>query len=107
MPDSVTIPHAKTDTAQARQSEQAARRISLELLHSVKALTERHYPEGPVEIEIEADPEMPSYEFFVFSVTTSGSAEQIVDRECLWHREIYRIAPDDFDAFRLSIRSIQ
>jgi hypothetical protein len=107
MPDSVAIPPAQTFPSQDGGREEAARRISLELLHSVKELTERHFPEGTVEIEIEADPEVAFYQFFVFSVTASGTAERIVDRECLWHREIHRLAPDDFDAFRLSVRSIQ
>jgi hypothetical protein len=107
MPDTAAISPPPTVTLPAEMPLTAADRRGGQLVPAIKELTERHFPEGPVDVELEFDPEVPSDEFFVFSVTASGAVEQIVARECQWHREIHKLAPDEFDAFRLSVREIK
>jgi hypothetical protein len=77
-----------------------------ELLDAIKEITQRHFPEGPIAVESEYDPEVPSDEFFVLSVTASGPAKDIVERECRWHREVYDIARESSHLFRLLVQAV-
>jgi hypothetical protein len=76
------------------------------LLGRIKSLAERHFPAGPVDVELDYDPEVPTDEFIVLSVTASGSVRQIVDHLREWRRQVHRIAADEFDMFRISVRDI-
>ena len=75
-------------------------------LGAIQGLTKQHFPEGPVEMDVDDHPEFSSEEFFVLSVSASGSTSEIVDRECKWHRDVYEIVVDESDAFRLLVRAV-
>ncbi|HUG93384.1 MAG TPA: hypothetical protein VML55_21275 [Planctomycetaceae bacterium] len=105
MADSFAVPQNSGEGV-GREPQGTDRRKPADLLDEIKQLTQRHFPEGPVEVELDYDPEVPSDEFFVLSVTASGSARQIVERERQWHREVHELARDRFDAFRISVRDI-
>jgi hypothetical protein len=39
----------------------------------------------------------------VFDVTAAGDLPALVDRQCQWHEEVFRRAPDALNLFRISI----
>ena len=105
MQDSLAVSHAIGPAANQRCDARNGRDPA-ELLDAIVELTQRHFPKGPVDVETDCDPEVPSDEFFVLSVTVSGSAREIADQQRLWRRTIRSLVGDRFDAFRISVRDI-
>jgi hypothetical protein len=58
--------------------------------------------QGGVTIRPEADPEYPS-NYFVVTVAAIGSADELVELNDRWHREIRQIAGDAADQYRLAL----
>lgn len=106
MPQSTTTPESAVQPSSSQSDPTRNGRSPAELLEAVKALTERHFPHGPVDVELEHDPEVPSDEFYLLSVTATGSPREIADQQRLCRREIHRLTGNLFDAFRVSVREI-
>ena len=104
MQDSLTISQRATNPAAKPDSHARTGREPAELLEAVKDVAQRHFPEGPVEVETDCDPEVPSDEFYVLSVMAAGSVEEIAHRRRLCRREVDEIAAELFDRFRISVR---
>ena len=106
MPHSTTAAQAAVQSSSKRNGEDHRRRSPAVFLADVRAITERLFPHGPVDVELDCDPSVPSEEFYLVSVTATGSASEIVDRECEWDREICHLDPNLPITFRLSVREI-
>ena len=104
MQDSITISQRTANPAAKQESRTGAGRGPADLLDAVKDVTQRHFPERPVEVESDYDPGVPSDEFYVLSVMASGSVEEIAQRRRLWRREVDELAAEFFDSFRISVR---
>ena len=58
---------------------------------------------GEVEIEDRVDPEVPDLRYVVVSVHAKGDLEEIVDRQCEWHRRLDEVSDPAMRAVRLSV----
>lgn len=71
-------------------------------LESVRQLTLRMFP-GELSAEWEVDPECPRSRFLVFHATATGEAEDLIDRQQQWQREVLRLLPQAMNLLRISL----
>lgn len=65
-------------------------------------IAEELFP-GPVSVDIETDPELPSERYAVFNVTATGDMTDVINRHRTWHERTALVVPDHCDKIRLSI----
>lgn len=71
-------------------------------LDAILELTQRMFP-GPVAAQVVADPEWPDDRCLVLDVEASGEFQEILQRECAWHRQLQRLIPGRLEVVALSI----
>lgn len=65
-------------------------------------LTQQMFP-GPVSLETGYDPEWPEDRWIAFDVEASGTFQEIIQRECAWHRELVNLIPGRLGAVCISV----
>ena len=83
---------AESDRESEADVEDATTRTAIvHISRQLIAMTKSLFPPGAIDIRLEVDPDDPTDEYIVFSVSATGEHREIFDREDKWHEEASRI----------------